>query len=131
MEPQSTLSGFSVQTNRELCFLSDRKYSVRQKLILPSLTSQGFSSKVGNTKDETLCYKQKIIKHSIFNHFTYIYILILQVKDYYQTFSLNFHLSFYPYRDILLFFQLFKKLSISYLNSYQFFFLEHYPALQI
>ena len=41
MEPQSTLSGFSVQTN------------------LPSLTVGGFSSKVGNTKDETLCYKQK------------------------------------------------------------------------
>ena len=47
MEPQSTLSGFSVQTNSQT------------KTNFPSLTVGGFSSKVGNTKDETLCYKQK------------------------------------------------------------------------
>ena len=51
MEPQSTLSGFSVQTNRgteQVVFLSDRKYSARQKTNLPSLTVGGFSSEVGN-----------------------------------------------------------------------------------
>lgn len=59
MEPQSTLSGFSVQTNRASCVFVRQKVFCHTKNNLPSLTVGGFSSKVGNTKDETLCYKQK------------------------------------------------------------------------
>ncbi len=59
MEPQSTLSGFSVQTNRASCVFVRQKVFCQTKTNLPSLTVGGFSSKVGNIKDETLCYKQK------------------------------------------------------------------------
>ena len=53
MEPQSTLSGFSVQTNRASCVF------VRQKVFcLPSLTVGGFSSEVGNLYKGILVYFQ-------------------------------------------------------------------------
>lgn len=48
MEPQSTLSGFSVQTNRgteQVVFLSDRKYSARQKPTCPLSRSGDFPPK--------------------------------------------------------------------------------------
>ena len=52
MEPQSTLSGFSVQTNRASCVfvrqLSDRKYSVRQKPTCPPSRSEDFPPKSEN-----------------------------------------------------------------------------------
>ena len=50
MEPQSTLSGFSVQTNRASCVFVRQKVFCQTKNNLPSLTVGGFSSKVGNFK---------------------------------------------------------------------------------
>ena len=50
MEPQSTLSGFSVQTNRASCVFVRQKVFCQTKTNLPSLTFGGFSSKVGNFK---------------------------------------------------------------------------------
>ena len=47
MEPQSTLSGFSVQTNRASCVFVRQKVFCHTKTNLPSLTVGGFSSKVG------------------------------------------------------------------------------------
>ncbi len=47
MEPQSTLSGFSVQTNRASCVFVRQKVFCQTKTDLPSLAVGGFSSKVG------------------------------------------------------------------------------------
>ena len=47
MEPQSTLSGFSVQTNRASCVFVRQKVFCQTKTNLPSLTVGGFSSEVG------------------------------------------------------------------------------------
>lgn len=47
MEPQSTLSGFSVQTNRASCVFVRQKVFCHTKTNLPSLTVGEFSSKVG------------------------------------------------------------------------------------
>lgn len=47
IEPQSTLSGFSVQTNRASCVFVRQKVFCHTKANLPSLTVGGFSSKVG------------------------------------------------------------------------------------
>lgn len=47
MEPQSTLSGFSVQTNRASCVFVRQKVLCHTKTNLPSLTVGEFSSKVG------------------------------------------------------------------------------------
>lgn len=48
MKPQSTLSGFSVQTNRASCVFVRQKVFCQTKTDLPSLAVGGFSSKVGN-----------------------------------------------------------------------------------
>ena len=50
MEPQSTLSGFSVQTNRASCVFvtTESILSDKNQLALPH--GRGFSSKVGNFK---------------------------------------------------------------------------------
>lgn len=47
MEPQSTLSGFSVQTNRASCVFVRQKVFCQTKINLPSLMVGEFSSKVG------------------------------------------------------------------------------------
>ena len=47
MESQSTLSGFSVQTNRASCVFVRQKVFCQTKTDLPSLAVGGFSSKVG------------------------------------------------------------------------------------
>ena len=53
MEPQSTLSGFSVQTNRASCVFVRQKVFCPTKTNLPSLTVGGFSSKVGKSDGES------------------------------------------------------------------------------
>ncbi len=50
MEPQSTLSGFSVQTNRASCVFVRQKVFCQTKTNLPSLMIGGFSSKVGKSE---------------------------------------------------------------------------------
>lgn len=58
MEPQSTLSGFSVQTNRASCVFVRQKVFCQTKTNLPSLTVGGFSSEVGNLYKGILVYFQ-------------------------------------------------------------------------
>ena len=72
MEPQSTLSGFLFKRTEQVVFLSDRKYSVRQKLTCPPLRSGDFPPKSEIQRMKHFVINKKIIKYSIFNHFTYI-----------------------------------------------------------
>lgn len=52
MEPQSTLSGFLFKRTEQVVFLSDRKYSVRQKPTCPPSRSEDFPPK----SEESNCY---------------------------------------------------------------------------
>lgn len=62
MEPQSTLSGFLFKRTEQVVFLSDRKYSVRQKPTCPPSRSEDFPPKSENltkgVKDNSNVEKQ-------------------------------------------------------------------------
>lgn len=72
MEPQSTLSGFSVQTNRASCVFVGHKTFCRTKTNLPFLMVGDFSSKVG--KIGTIKYY--LNKNSV-NQYTTVFILFV------------------------------------------------------
>lgn len=72
MEPQSTLSGFSVQTNRASCVSIRQKVFCQTKTNLPPLRSGDFPPKSEIQRMKHFVINKKIIKYSIFNHFTYI-----------------------------------------------------------
>ena len=72
MEPQSTLSGFSVQTNRASCVFVRQKVFCHTKTNLPSLMVGGFPSKVG--KIGTIKYylnKNSVNQYNSFMLFVY------------------------------------------------------------